>query len=66
MKLSDLLNFVRNNAEDVSDLTKVHSIETSESGDPYRNTQIKDLRERYEAKAEEADRDGFFSRLFGW
>jgi hypothetical protein len=53
--LQKLLDYVEKNARDVSDLIKVADIRRIEHCDPWRSKLIKDIRQRYESEAIEAD-----------
>lgn len=63
MTLQELLDYVKENARDVSDLGEVADIEHIEPGDPYRKTLIRDIRAKYEDEALEAEREEI---LDGW
>lgn len=60
MNLQNLLDYIEKNARDVSDLADVHKIKTTESGDIYRNSLIRQIREKYEGEAIAADRASVF------
>ncbi len=55
MDLKKLLDYVEENARDVSDLIKVADIKRIKPGDPWRAHLINDLRSRYEFEITEAD-----------
>lgn len=63
MSLNELLKFVKENAVDVSDLAAVATIEKSEAGDPYRKALVREIRQKYEDKAIEAERERDFDAL---
>lgn len=60
MTLQDLLEYVRRNARDVSDLATAHKIEVLPKDDPWRKTLIRDIRKKYQDEAISTDRDSVF------
>lgn len=60
MRLQKLLDYVQENAKSLRDLADVHAIRTSEPGDVYRNSLIRQIRNRYQDEAIAADRASVF------
>jgi len=52
MKQQQLLDYVKENANDVSDLAKVKIIEDGPSDDPWVKVQLSELKDKYERAAE--------------
>ena len=60
MFLQDLLDYIKENANNLSDLISVADIEKLDKGDPWRKTLVRELRTKYADEAIEADQASVF------
>jgi len=63
MNRDNLLKYVEDNATNVDDLVKVHTIRTAE-GSTLSMTLLRELREKYEPLAEEDEKTSFWNKIF--